>query len=371
MGFNFQKLPANTLVGASWKTFKGVCEGRRVDKKYKAKYRFTKLICRILSSINFIENRRYKKRLGNTKLNDSPLFIIGHWRSGTTFVHNVFACDKQFGFTTTYQTVFPFMMFTIKWFFKKMAALAMPAKREADNMELSTDQPQEEEFALSNMSPYSFYNFWIFPQSTEEYRSKYLLFETITDEEKASFKECYERLVKTSVWDTKGKRYLSKNPPHTGRIKFLLEMFPNAKFIYLVRNPYTVLESTRNFFSKTIQPLKLQDYSMEELDKDILETYTRLYNRYEADKGLIPEGNLIELRFEDFEADPFGKTKEIYEKLSLGGWEDAKDAIEAYIGKKKGHKKNAYKYKPETVKLVDKHWGYALKQWNYNLDNKD
>ncbi|MBR2475759.1 MAG: sulfotransferase [Bacteroidaceae bacterium] len=371
MGFNFQKLPANTLVGASWSTFKGVCEGRRVDKKFKGKYRFTKLICRILSSINFIENRRYKKRLGNTKLNDSPLFIIGHWRSGTTFVHNVFACDKQFGYTTTYQTVFPFMMFTIKWFFKKMAALAMPAKREADNMELNTDQPQEEEFALSNMSPYSFYNFWIFPQDTEEYRSKYLLFETITEEEKASFKECYERLVKTSVWDTKGKRYLSKNPPHTGRIKFLLEMFPNAKFIYLVRNPYTVLESTRNFFSKTIQPLKLQDYSMEELDKDILETYTRLYNRYEADKGLIPEGNLVELRFEDFEADPFGKTKEIYEKLSLGGWDEAKDAIEAYIGKKKGHKKNAYKYKPETVELVDKHWGYALKQWDYNLGNKD
>lgn len=371
MGFNFQKLPANTLVGASWSTFKGVCDGRKVDKKYKGKYRFTKLICRILSSINFIENRRYKKRLGNTKLNDSPLFIIGHWRSGTTFVHNVFACDKQFGYTTTYQTVFPFMMFTIKWFFKKMAALAMPAKREADNMELNTDQPQEEEFALSNMSPYSFYNFWIFPQSTEEYRSKYLLFETITEEEKASFKECYERLVKTSVWDTKGKRYLSKNPPHTGRIKFLLEMFPNAKFIYLVRNPYTVLESTRNFFSKTIQPLKLQDYSMEELDKDILETYTRLYNRYEADKGLIPEGNLVELRFEDFEADPFGKTKEIYEKLSLGGWDEAKDAIEAYIGKKKDHKKNAYKYKPETVELVEKHWGYALKQWNYNLENKD
>lgn len=371
MGFNFQKLPANTLVGASWSTFKGVCDGRKVDKKYKGKYRFTKLICRILSSINFIENRRYKKRLGNTKLNDSPLFIIGHWRSGTTFVHNVFACDKQFGYTTTYQTVFPFMMFTIKWFFKKMAALAIPAKREADNMELNTDQPQEEEFALSNMSPYSFYNFWIFPQSTEEYRSKYLLFETITEEEKASFKECYERLVKTSVWDTKGKRYLSKNPPHTGRIKFLLEMFPNAKFIYLVRNPYTVLESTRNFFSKTIQPLKLQDYSMEELDKDILETYTRLYNRYEADKGLIPEGNLVELRFEDFEADPFSKTKEIYEKLSLGGWDEAKEAIEAYIGKKKGHKKNAYKYKPETVELVDKHWGYALKQWNYNLENKD
>lgn len=371
MGFKFQKLPVNTLVGASWSTFKGVCEGRTIDKNYKTKYRLTKAICRLLSSLCGIERKRYEKLLGDVKLNDSPLFIIGHWRSGTTFVHNVFACDKQFGYTTTYQTVFPFIMFTIKGFFKKMTALAMPKKREADNMELNTNQPQEEEFAMSNMSPYSFYNFWVFPKDTEEYRSKYLLFETISDKEKESFRECYERLVKTSVWDTKGKRYLSKNPPNTGRIKFLLEMFPNAKFIYLVRNPYTVLESTRNFFSKTIQPLKFQDYSEEDLDKDILETYTRLYNRYEKDKTLIPEGNLVELRFEDFETDPLTKTKEIYEKLSLGGWDSAKDAIEAYIGKKKGHKKNAYKYKPETVKLVEDNWGYALEQWGYEMVSKE
>ena len=81
MGFNFQKLPANTLVGASWSTFKGVCDGRKVDKGYKSKYYVTKCVCRILSSLNFWEDKRYKKELGNVELNDSPLFIIGHWRS--------------------------------------------------------------------------------------------------------------------------------------------------------------------------------------------------------------------------------------------------------------------------------------------------
>ncbi len=69
-------------------------------------------------------------------------------------------------------------------------------------------------------------------------------------------------------------------------------MFPNAKFIYLMRNPYTVFESTRSFFINTIQPLKLQDISNEELEKNILSIYAKLYHKYEADKACIPEAKL-------------------------------------------------------------------------------
>ena len=42
--------------------------------------------------------------------------------------------------------------------------------------------------------------------------------------------------------------------------------------------------------------------------------------------------------------------------------------IAAYLDKKKGYKKNAYKYETRTVELVEKHWDYALKQWDYKLE---
>ena len=87
-----------------------------------------------------------------------------------------------------------------------------------------------------------------------------------------------------------GYSVLSKNPPHTGRVKELVKMFPNAKFIYLMRNPYTVFESTRSFFTNTIQPLKLQDITPAELENNILSIYAKLYHKYEADKQFIPEG---------------------------------------------------------------------------------
>lgn len=155
--------------------------------------------------------------------------------------------------------------------------------------------------------------------------------------------------------------------PHTGKVKEILEMFPNAKFIYLMRNPYTVFESTRSFFNNTIIPLQLQRISAEEMEENILEVYSRLYRKYEEDKKLIPEGNLIEIKFEDFEADAMKMTENIYKTLGIPGFEEAKADIAAYLDKKKGYKKNAYKYEPRTVELVKKHWDFALQDWGYHL----
>ena len=93
----FSKLPINTLVGADWKTFNAVTKDRIIDAGYKGKYRLTKAVCYLLSSLAPIQERKYKKKLADKPLEHDPVFILGHWRSGTTFVHNVFSCDKHFG----------------------------------------------------------------------------------------------------------------------------------------------------------------------------------------------------------------------------------------------------------------------------------
>ena len=363
----FNKLPINTLVGADWKTFNEILKNRQIDKEYKKKYYLTKGVCRLLSLATPIQENRYKKLLADKPLEHDPVFILGHWRSGTTFVHNVFSCDKHFGYNTTYQTVFPHLMMWGQPFFKKNMSWLMPDKRPTDNMELAVDLPQEEEFALTNMMPYTYYNFWFLPQYMQEYCDKYLIFKDITEEELKAFEENFMKLVKISLWNTNGTQFLSKNPPHTGRVKELVKMFPNAKFIYLMRNPYTVFESTRNFFQNTIQPLKLQNISSEEMEQNILQVYTKLYKKYNEDKSFVPEGNLIEIKFEDFEANASDLTKEIYQKLQIPGYDDSKSAIEKYLDSKKGYKKNKYKYEERTVQLVEKNWDFALNDWGYKI----
>ena len=363
--FKFNNLPVNTLVGADWKTFGAVTKGQHIDKGKRANYWLTKCICRILSPFVALQERRYRKELANKPLENDPLFILGHWRSGTTFLHNIFAQDKHFGYTTTYQTVFPHYIMSLQGFFKPVMKLLMPSHRPTDNMELSPDLPQEEEFALSNMTACNYYNFWFFPERMQEWCDRFLTFKTITDEELREFKQTFEKLVKLSLWNTGGTQYLSKNPPHTGRIKAMTELFPRARYIYLMRNPYTVFESTRSFYINTIKPLQFHAISDEEMEQNILRNYMELYHAYKEQKQQLPEDALYEVRFEDIEKDALNITKDIYSKLGIPGWEEAKSSIESYIQSKKGYKKNKYQYAPRTVRLVNEHWGEALDDWGY------
>ena len=116
-----------------------------------------------------------------------------------------------------------------------------------------------------------------------------------------------------------------------------------------------------------MRSLQVQRISKEELERNILDVYNMMYEKYEAEKHLIPKGNLFEMKFEDFEKDAFAMTERIYAQLQLPGFEKAKMAIEQYVNSKKGYRKNEYAYKPETVKLVNENWARAIEQWGYDL----
>ena len=360
----FENLPVNTLVGADRKTFDAVTRGADIDADRRRKFVTTKYIRRLLDPFYAINERRYAA-LPETSGAEAPVFILGHWRSGTTFVHNVLSCDDSFGCCSTYQTVFPHLMLWGRPFFKRCMSLLMPSERPTDSMALGADLPQEEEFALSNMTACAHYHFWMFPRRMAEYRDKYLTFEAATEQERQEFMQALDKLIRISLHVTGKKRYLSKNPPHTGRIGMLLEMYPDAKFIYLIRNPYAVFESTRSFFRNTLAPIRLQTISDEELDREILLNYRALYERYEADKRLIPEGHLAEVRFEEFEAHPLETAEAVYGKLSLGDFERVRPAMERYLEGQRGFRKKAYRFDPQTQLTVERHWGEALRQWGY------
>ncbi len=362
---NFEKLPVSTLIGSDSKTFERVMEGVEVEKQYRSKIRTTRLVRGLLSPFYNINTRRYNAL--PEREYPAPVFIIGHWRSGTTFVHNVLTQDKQFGYCTTYQTVFPHLMLWGYRLFRTIVKFFMPSTRATDKMELGVDIPQEEEIALSNMTPMAHYHFLTFPQRIDHYRDHCLLMNNTTEDERDEFKAALRKLVRTSLEVQHKEVFLSKNPPHTARIKTILEMWPDAKFIYLVRNPYTVIKSTRDFFGKTTRSTTLQHFDEEGFEEQVLKTYKALYDSYERDKSLIPEGNLIEIRFEEFEADPVENARKIYEKLRLGDFEAVRPAMEKYAGTKRGFKKNRYQYDPHTVELVEKWCGEALHKWDYHL----
>ena len=310
-------------------------------------------------------NPRFKK----VNIELEPVFIIGHWRSGTTHLHNLLSRDKQMGYVTTFQGVFPDTLFNKigLYIFKEFTRILIPTTRKGDNVTLNTDYPQEEEFALGDKDPLCYYYFWMFPHSTLRYYDKFLRFQGISQKLAAKWKEDYKLLIKKALKSTNRQRFLSKNPPNSARIKVLLEMFPNAKFIFIHRNPVEVYLSTTNFFNKMMPYLQLQTIKPEQREEIILEIYHKMMNDYLTDKQLIPKGNLLEVSFDELEKKPMDVVNSIYTKLNIPGFDGAKSSFNEYINSMKDYEKNKHFIERKILdKVLDK-WGFSMKEWNYGL----
>jgi len=158
---------------------------------------------------------------------------------------------------------------------------------------------------------------------------------------------------------------LLKNPVNTARIRILLELFPNAKFIHVYRNPYVVYKSTQRFYRSVLKLVGLQELTEAELDRNILDFYRQMMQRFFKEKHLIPKGHLTEVRYEDLEKEPIGELERIYAELSLPGWETARPRIEAYLATLDDYAKNHHAYTLRDIDRVQQEWGFALDQWGY------
>ena len=326
----------------------------------------TLLIILISTPFQVYEYFYFRDKIKKYKFKEPPIFIIGHWRSGTTHLHNLICKDPANGFATTYQAVFPNNLKS-KWIFRTFMKLNMPEKRPADNVRLSTDFPQEEEFALGNMTHATFYHFFYFPSINDWLYEKYLRLNGISTIEKNKVNNKYHELLVKAALNTGKDQLVVKNPANTARIKQLLEMYPDAKFIHIYRNPIVTYLSTIKFFSSLLPTTSLEEYNDEYIVNTIIKNYKKLMNDFFETKSLIPEENLLEIKFEEFEQENLFQIKEIYEKLKLETWDTAEPHFKEYIQDQKHYKKNKYKITRTELNLLLNEWGFAMKKLNYQI----
>ena len=159
---------------------------------------------------------------------------------------------------------------------------------------------------------------------------------------------------------------LLKSPPHTARIRTILEMFPNARFVHIHRDPYQVFQSQRHFFDTAGWYTYLQKPDLGTLDEGILNRHEAMYDAYFEDLPLVPKDRIIDIRFDALESDPVGVLANIYDTLSLEGFAHLKPKLEAYVDSLKGYRKNRFvDLDPATKAIVADRWSRSFSHGDY------
>jgi len=339
-----------------------------VDREFLVRAIFLTTTTLLTSPLRLYERLRFDRAVRSQVVHPSPIFIVGHWRTGTTHLHNLLCQDRTLGYVSTFQAIAPGFCLTsertLKPLLSRILGKSHPT-RLIDNIPLRMDSPQEEEFAVSNLSPHSWLHLYSFPRHASHFFDRYALFSDLPARSATEWAETYLAFLHKVTLRAGGRRLVLKNPANGGRIKQLLELFPEARFIHMVRNPYDLFPSIMWVYRTVLPRSQVQRIDQAQIEDHVLQSSARLMRKFLGDRALIPAGHLVEVRFEELERAPLEQMRKVYDGLSLPGFAEAQPALRAYLALIEGYQKNRYKPNGEIIDKVNRHWGFVFDEWGY------
>lgn len=356
------------LGGSNLSTFISAWQDNRPFDRRSMRTRLFSIFA-VLARLPFyqIERLLHDRAIAEIEIKEDPIFIVGHWRSGTTHLHNLLSQDEQFGSISFLQTAMPWEFLGKLKIAPPIIERALPETRGMDNVKLTLDSPQEEEMALGNMQPLCYYYCYYFPRKMREHYNRSILFENVSEAEKKNFAEAYRYLCRKLTYCHKGKRLLLKNPASTGRISWLKSIFPRAKFIHMVRNPFVVFCSTMRHYQHTLPAFAWQSYDSLDRESITIENYSLLMRRYLDHLPSLPAEDICEVTYESVDRDPVGEIGRIYDYFGFQAKEAALAAVQRYARQQQDYRKNIYSLTADQVERIRQEWAFALRHWDYDL----
>jgi omega-hydroxy-beta-dihydromenaquinone-9 sulfotransferase len=302
------------------------------------------------SPLYWISEAKYGRRARALKLDKPPIFVIGHWRTGTTLLHDLFSVDPNLAYPTTYECFFPHHFLLTEGTLPRVMKVLLPKKRPQDDVPVGFERPQEEEFGMMMLDQGTPYNTHAWPRFGPA-DSDYLDFKGVPEKDKKRWADAYMWLYRRLYLQHGEKRLVMKTPANAARLKLLTKLFPDARYVYLARNPLHVFPSTVKLWRALYStqglhnPPRLDPW----LDDYVLDMFARLTEDYEEDRHLIPVNHLVELRYEDFVKDPIATMRDLYAKLDIEGFAGAEGPMREFLGERSEHQVSRYEL-PESLK---------------------
>lgn len=313
---------------------------------------------------SWFEQRRYGIKIASTPVPDDPIFIIGHWRTGTTLLHQLLNLDPNLAAPTLFQVAEPEGFICSYRYYLPVFATFVADNRPMDNVRIGMNEPQEDEYAMYRITGFSPIERLVFPKDRNYFILDNECFLPADEKEKEEWGgKLHSYFRKLHFFH--GKTIVSKNPFNSFRIKELATLFPNARFIHIVRHPYEVVPSTIHMWKIVHAQNRLNRKGADPELENVAMGLEKLLTRIEMDKALIPCENFYEMRFEELEADPVGECRKIYERFRMPFDEGLSQKIHSFSGSLKNYRKNEFRVEDHEKEMIRKHLDKHMQKFKY------
>lgn len=307
-------------------------------------------VCFALDPLVFPRLRRTEVR--------APVFMVGHARSGTTYLHRLLAADPQFSYVLLWEMFFPSLLEkkALRAVLRVDARLGGRIRRRilaAEERQVGEFRgmhdtglfsPEEDDFLLATscgsgfwialfpyMRQFDFYHVDRWPARK---RKRVMSF----------YRECVRRQL---ALNSGAVTHLSKNPTFCGRIDALLETFPDARFIVQVRNPHQTIPSLLRLLqvgweSRGADPERVKD-SLRLLAEQSFHSYEYPLEVLESH----PDVPSLVVEYRDLVGDPQATLAKVYDELRI----PPPAASPAAVGGPGGEHRSTHRYSLEEFGL--------------------
>lgn len=311
-----------------------------------------------LNELLYLEEERQLSTRIEEQEPPAPIFVLGFWRSGTSFLHQLLCLDSRWSFPTMVQVQNPHTFFFIegclqglraqlgrrlylKWAKLIWGEVSGSHTRLQDEVRAGAALPEEDEYAMVMMK-----QSWDLDPMLLEILPRYygyLSLRSLDPERIQDWQRSWLRFVKKlTLRNMEGSPLVLKSGAHTAKVRYLLELFPRARFVHIHRHPFELFQSFRRH-SGIIAARPPDFVPTGGFDEgEFVRLYETVYSAFLKDRELIPKGQLHEVRYADLCVEPVSEIEKVYQALGLPDFEVFRKVLEHGVDERRGYRRNSH-----------------------------
>ena len=311
----------------------------------------------LLEPLRLVERLVFGRAIRRQEPEQQPIFVLGHWRSGTSFLQELLALAPRFTTSTIYRSLFSdVFLLTERWLKPVLNRLCRITRLQfsIQRIPMNLDAPAEADRGLCCLgSRYSYTWGHVFPTSFGHWLQKLVFSPSPTAV--AGWLDAIDHFQRKLSLASGGERVVLKSPGNTARLQLLAERYPQAQFIYIHREPEAVFHSNRYLWEVVLREHGVQTLGPDQVDTMIIEQYRALLQAYQSQRSTLPEARLVEVAYADLRDDPVGTLRSVYGQLGRG--RVPAQEISDFVRTAGAYKAQTYATSPALQARLQREWG--------------